>query len=238
MFKHILFDLDGTLLPMVQDEFVAMYMPSLAGRFVKWGLDPKALTGMIWKGVGAMVMNDGSHTNEEVFWNCFEKLTEIPRSEVEGDMLDFYNNEFNEAIASTRPTETAGKIISGLKKGGVKVYLATNPIFPRCATMNRIRWAGLNAEDFEVITTYEDYHFSKPNVKYFKEIMEQFGLNPKECLMAGNDVEEDLSIRDLGVKTYLVTDTMENKKNLPIHSDYQGTLEELYDFLVSKGCIG
>ena len=28
--KHILFDLDGTLLPMVQDEFVRFYMPLLA----------------------------------------------------------------------------------------------------------------------------------------------------------------------------------------------------------------
>lgn len=238
MFKHILFDLDGTLLPMVQDEFVAMYMPRLARRFVKWGLEPEVLTGIIWKGVGAMVMNDGGRTNEEAFWSCFEQLTKISRGEIEGEMLDFYNNEFNEAIASTRPTEMAGKIISGLKKGGVKVYLATNPIFPRCATMNRIRWAGLDAEDFEVITTYEDYHFSKPNVKYFKEIMDQFGLNPQECLMAGNDVEEDLSIRELGVKTYLVTDTMENKKNLPINSDYQGSLEQLYDFLASEGCIG
>lgn len=234
MFKHILFDLDGTLLPMVQDEFVAMYMPRLAGRFVKYGVAPETLVKTIWKGVGAMVMNDGSQTNEEAFWSCFEQVTGIPRSEVEGETLDFYNNEFNEAITSTRPTETAGKIIAGLKEGGVKTYLATNPIFPRCATMNRIRWAGLNAEDFEVITTYEDYHYSKPNVKYFQEIMDEFGLNPQECLMVGNDVEEDLVIRKLGVKTYLVTDTMENKKNLPIESDYQGTLDELYDFLVNE----
>lgn len=237
MFKHILFDLDGTLLPMVQDEFVAMYMPRLAKRFMKLGLEPEALIKTIWKGVGAMVTGDGSRTNEEVFWDCFEKLTGIPRSKVEADTLDFYDNEFNEAIASTSPTETAGKIIAGLKDNGVRVYLATNPMFPRCATLNRIRWAGLNAEDFEVITTYEDYHYTKPNVNYFKELMERFGLKPEECLMVGNDVEEDLPIRELGVKTYLVTDTMENKKNLPINSDYQGTMDELYDFLVEEGYI-
>ena len=46
--------------------------------------------------------------------------------------------------------------------------------------MNRIRWAGIDAEDFEVITTYETYHYCKPNPKYFQEVMEEFGLNPKE----------------------------------------------------------
>lgn len=49
--------------------------------------------------------------------------------------------------------------------------------------------------------------------------------------MVGNDVGEDLSIRTLGVKTYLVTDTMENKKNLPIESEYTGTLDELLQFV-------
>lgn len=34
--KHILFDLDGTLLPMVQDEFVRFYMP-LAKAYLKKG---------------------------------------------------------------------------------------------------------------------------------------------------------------------------------------------------------
>lgn len=49
--------------------------------------------------------------------------------------------------------------------------------------------------------------------------------------MVGNDVEEDLVIRDLGVKAYLVTDTMENKKELSIRTDYMGSLKDLVDFI-------
>ena len=78
--------------------------------------------------------------------------------------------------------------------------------------MNRIKWAGLDAEDFELITTYEDNCYCKPNVDYYRTILEQFHLRPEECLMVGNDVEEDLAIRKLGVKTFLVTDTKENKR--------------------------
>ena len=32
--RHILFDLDGTLLPMNQDEFVTFYMPLLAKKYI------------------------------------------------------------------------------------------------------------------------------------------------------------------------------------------------------------
>ena len=71
----------------------------------------------------------------------------------------------------------------------------------------------------------------KPNPEYFRQILEQFKLDPSECLMVGNDVVEDLAIRTLGVPVFLVTDTMENKKNLPIDSEYQGSMEELLEFV-------
>ena len=67
--------------------------------------------------------------------------------------------------------------------------------------------------------------------RYFRRILEQFDLDPAECLMVGNDVEEDLAIRALGVKTFLLTDTMENRKNLPIETDYSGSMEELFAFV-------
>ena len=57
--KHILFDLDGTLLPMVQDEFVKFYMPLLAKSYTDAGvsIDPKKFIGAVWAGYEAMVKN-------------------------------------------------------------------------------------------------------------------------------------------------------------------------------------
>ena len=211
--RHILFDLDGTLLPMNQDEFVTFYMPLLAKKYISEGIsfDPKAFIASVWKGYGAMVNNDGS---------CTKRIA-----------LDFYANEFNQAIAVTQPNSLSDKVVKKAKEKGIRTYLATNPVFPKVATMNRIKWAGLDAEDFELITTYEDNCYCKPNVDYYRTILEQFHLRPEECLMVGNDVEEDLAIRKLGVKTFLVTDTKENKKDLPIESDYQGSMEELFAFV-------
>ena len=205
--RHILFDLDGTLLPMNQDEFVTFYMPLLAKKYISEGIsfDPKAFIASVWKGYGAMVNNDGSCTNREAFWQYMDELL---------------------------PTDSEN-VVKKAKEKGIRTYLATNPVFPKVATMNRIKWAGLDAEDFELITTYEDNCYCKPNVDYYRTILEQFHLRPEECLMVGNDVEEDLAIRKLGVKTFLVTDTKENKKDLPIESDYQGSMEELFAFVES-----
>ena len=238
LIKHILFDLDGTLLPMNQDEFVNFYMPLLAKAYITGGVkvDPKEFIRAIWKGYNAMVQNDGTCTNYEVFWNSMDSLLPVEREKSEQLALAYYSGEFNQAIAATSPNPMADKIIKTAKEKGIYVYLATNPVFPRAATMNRIRWAGLDAEDFRIITTYEDNSFCKPNVKYFKTILDQFGLKPEECLMVGNDVEDDLAIRQLGVRTFLITDTMENKKNLPIETDYRGTMEELLEFVNGLEC--
>ncbi|MEI3219255.1 MAG: HAD family hydrolase [Lachnoclostridium sp.] len=229
--KHILFDLDGTLLPMKQDEFVEYYLPILAKRFVGRGVDAKAFIGYIWKGFAAMVANDGRCTNEEVFWKCFLEKMPISHEEMVKDTIDFYSGDFNQAIASTQPSPVSGEIIRTAKEKGIQVYLATNPVFPRVATVSRIHWAGLDPEDFRIITTYENCSYCKPNVKYYEMILKQFDLNPEECLMVGNDAEDDLAIGKLGVKTFLVTDCLENKKNLPLTADYTGSLGDCLAFV-------
>lgn len=229
--EHFLFDLDGTLLPMDQEVFVKFYMPMLAARFKDRGVPQEKLIGAVWNGVGSMVMNDGSRTNEDAFWDCFSRELSIERADVEDEVLDFYGNEFNRAIQSTRPDPAADRIIKYLKGKGKKIYLATNPIFPRCATLNRIRWAGLSAEDFEEITTYETCRYSKPNVGYYQEILDRQGLKAEECLMIGNDKREDLAAGKLGIRTYLVTECLEHAEE-PGSPDYEGkNLEQLYEDL-------
>ena len=71
MIKTILFDLDGTLLPMDQDVFVKSYFGRLAKKAAPYGYETGRLVSVIWKGTEAMVKNDGSALNEEVFWEVF-----------------------------------------------------------------------------------------------------------------------------------------------------------------------
>lgn len=143
--RHILFDLDGTLLPMVQEEFVRFYMPLLAKSYISRGvaLDPKSFISSVWAGYEAMVKNDGMRTNREAFWTHIQDKLPISPERSEEIALDFYENDFNQAKCTARPTPLSDQIVKAAKRKGLEVYLATNPVFPRCATMNRIRWAGL-----------------------------------------------------------------------------------------------
>ena len=72
--KTVLFDLDGTLLPMDQDEFIKAYMGRLAKYMMPYGYDPEKLVKGLWMGTGAMVKNDGSVNNFSRFWEVFEKI--------------------------------------------------------------------------------------------------------------------------------------------------------------------
>lgn len=233
MIRTILFDLDGTLLPMDQDVFIESYFRRLTVKFKPKGYEPKALMDGVWAGTAAMVANDGSSTNEEVFWRRFASVAgdrvmeDIPLFE------EYYAKEFQEVRQDCGFHPKAKTLMEGLKEKGFRLILATNPLFPKIATHSRIRWAGLEPEDFEYITTYENSHYSKPNLKYYEEILERIGCSAKECLMVGNDVEEDMAARALGMKVFLLTDCLINKKKEDISQFPNGGFDELKQFAES-----
>ena len=109
--------------------------------------------------------------------------------------------------------------------------LATNPIFPAAATESRIEWAGLDKNDFLLYTTYENSHYCKPNPKYYEEILERLHMNAEECLMVGNDVNEDMVAETLGMKVFLLTDCLLNKDNKDISAYPHGGFPELLSFV-------
>ena len=67
MIDTILFDLDGTLLPMDNDIFTKGYFKGLAAELIPFGYDAKPLVDAVWHGTAAMVKNDGSRPNCEAF---------------------------------------------------------------------------------------------------------------------------------------------------------------------------
>ena len=151
--------------------------------------------------------------------------------EDEDIFLEFYKNEFQSVADVCGYDKMAAEIIALVKEKGLRPILATNPLFPQIATASRIRWAGMQPEDFELFTTFEDYSYCKPNLNYYLEIMEKTGLAPEECVMVGNDVGEDMIAENLGMKVFLLTDCLINKKNADITAYPQGGFEELAAFI-------
>ena len=227
----VLFDLDGNLLPMEQDEFVKYYFGLLAKKIAPLGYDPKTLAGNIWAGTAAMVKNDGSCTNEEAFWKKFATIYGEDVRKDEPVFREFYENEFSGAKAACGFNPKASETIHALKAKGLRLVLATNPIFPAVATENRIRWAGLTPADFELYTTYENSCHCKPNPDYYRDILTQIGADPAECLMVGNDAVEDVAAGQLGMKVFLLTDCLINKDGKDISAYPQGSFDELMAYI-------
>jgi FMN phosphatase YigB (HAD superfamily) len=118
-----------------------------------------------------------------------------------------------------------------LKSKGYKLVIATNPLFPLKAILHRINWAGLDPDDFIYISSYEKNHYCKPQVKFYEEVLNGIGRKPEECMMVGNDVQEDLISGSLGVKTFLIKDYLLHRTNEPIKTDYSGSYEDFYQFV-------
>ena len=231
MIKVVLFDLDGTLLPMDQDVFVKTYFGLLAKKLAPLGYESNKLIEAIWIGTKAMIKNNGNKTNEEVFW---DKFSEIYGDQVKKDVAyfdEYYKIDFDKVQSACGYNAKSKWIVDEVKKIGFRVALATNPIFPSIATEKRIKWAGLNSTDFELFTTYENSSFCKPNTKYYEYILTKLNVQPSECLMVGNDVSEDMVASQLGIKVFLLTDCLINKEHKDISLIPQGNFDDLMNYI-------
>lgn len=229
--KTVLFDLDGTLLPMEQEVFVKDYIGRMAQFMAPHGYDPSTLVKALWKGTGAMVKNDGRAKNEDVFWQVFNDDLGVDARKDEALFESFYATEFQKSRAVCGFDASAAEVIRELKGMGCRVVLATNPLFPAIATQSRIRWAGLEPEDFELVTTYENSRFCKPNPDYYREILGKLNLDSADCLMVGNDVVEDMVAGTLGMQVFLLTDCLINRENRDISQFPNGSFPELQYFI-------
>ena len=235
MIDTVLFDLDGTLLPMNQEEFLHAYMGLLAKFMAPYGYDGKHLIRSVWNGTGAMVQNDGSMTNEEAFWKRFGASFGADARKDEPLFQEFYASDFAHARTACGFAAEADEVIKLLKERGATVALATNPLFPAIATRQRIRWAGLEYEDFALVTTYEDCCFCKPNPAYYREVLGKLGKKPEQCIMVGNDVDEDmLPAKALGMKVFLLEDCVINKSGTDLTEIPHGGFGKLKEFLLEN----
>ncbi|WP_319757519.1 HAD family hydrolase [uncultured Sphaerochaeta sp.] len=227
----ILFDLDGTLLPLDQDQFIQDYFSRFVIKGQELGYSPELLLTALQRGITTMVLNDGSLSNKERFDRVFEESSGINAAEFNERFAPFYHHEFDLLRRHASPSPFAREIVQEVKRKGYTVVLATNPLFPWQGTEARLGWAYLASSQFSLVTTYEDFHYAKPNLDYYRQILQLLGKEASSCLMVGNDVEEDMVARELGMEVYLVTDYLINNKNKDISGYRTGSLQELATFI-------
>lgn len=227
--KTVLFDLDGTLLPMDMDNFTKIYFQQL-GIYFQDLIDPKRLGKTIWASTEIMVKNLENKTNEEVFMEDFEKRIDGDLNVYQDRFDTFYDTAFLQAKSAVFENPYMKKSVALLQEKGYELVVATNPLFPLKAIQHRIEWAGFKPENFSYITHYEKNHYCKPQIQYYEEILKDIKRLPEECMMVGNDVQEDLVAGKLGIKTFLIKDYILHRTEDKIPADYIGSYEEFYKF--------
>jgi hypothetical protein len=85
------------------------------------------------------------------------------------------------------------------------MVIATNPLFPQTATRQRIEWAGLDPDEFILFTSYDDFHFTKPQLAYYAEVLGRLGWPEQPIVMIGDDLTDDLFPMDtIGAETFWI----------------------------------
>ena len=229
-YQAILFDLDGTLLPMDNDRFTKGYFKLLTKAASVHGYTYETLIPAMWKGVSAMVKNDRSKLNKDAFWDAFAEIfgedvySHIPTFDA------FYSADLHKTKELTEPNPLAKEAVRLAHEKAEKVVLATNPLFPEAAIKARLSFIGLELSDFDLVTTYDNFGSCKPNPLYYAEIAEKMGVDAKASLMIGNNAEEDIeAAQAAGLSTYLVTDCLIAKEEMP--ETPSGSFAELVEFL-------
>ncbi len=228
-YEAIFFDLDGTLIGLNADEFVPAYLDRI-GRWVSTRMDPGPFLRRLGASTEAMLQSDDpERTNEEVFLEHF--LPGMPGLDRDGalELFDrFYEEEFPGLRRFCRPLGGASDVVKTLRESGLLLVLATNPVFPRTAIEQRVRWGGLDPEDFDHITSYENSRHCKPSLQYYRDLVQLLGISPGRALMVGNDPWEDMVAGQAGVDTFLVDGYVVRRPcEVAFTPTYRGSLEEV-----------
>lgn len=201
----ILFDLDGTLLRVQMAEFIPRYIEGLA-EHCREHVKPKKFARAMLGAIRGLIRDngDGRMTNEQRVYSVLQQQLSIPESALRTSFQRYAVEQLDSLQDLVRPIPLARKILDECQRRGVTLVLATNPVFPEFMIQARLRWGKLDDIPFHHLTSFENSCYCKPHSGYFRDIVELLRLDPKRCLMVGNDTGQDLSAAAIGMKTFLV----------------------------------
>lgn len=233
MVKTVLLDLDGTLLDINMDYFIPYYLKSLGSKAQAAGLgEAQSFVQRVLEATDAMIHDlNPDLTNEDAFKQKFFRDELYDQERALGFFDHFYTREFAHLAGYCQPFAAARGIVEQVFSLGMPVVIATNAVFPVAAIEERLRWAHVADFPYAFLTHYRNMHFCKPYPEYYLEIAAKLKVAPEECLMIGNDVEEDLVAGTVGMQTFLLEELVLNRNSSSLLPDFQGKFPELSQFL-------
>jgi FMN phosphatase YigB (HAD superfamily) len=229
--KAVLFDLDGTLLDVEMAEFIPAYVQGLASHFTDLA-EPDRFADTVLAATFALIRDDSVRaSNEALFLEAMHRRLGIEAVEFVRRLDAFVEDGLGELAPMVRASPAARDILQLCFDRGLRVVIATNPVFPRPVIDARLQWGDLHDFDYSLVTSYENTRLCKPHPGYFHDILAQFNLDPEQCLMVGNDTEHDLAAGQVGIPTFLVETWMIDRLDGVFQSDMRGDHDGLLEFL-------
>jgi len=239
MIEAVLFDLDDTLLSNPMTRFLARYF-ALLGQYVGRQMDRRLFQEALLTSTQAMIANTNpSILNKDTFWASFQAQTGKIRGDFEPFIAAFYRDEFSRLQPETQRRPAAAALVRACFDMGLKVVIATNPVFPQQAIEQRLAWAGVPVDEypFSLVTTYDNMHACKPHAAYYQEILTRIACQPEAALMVGDDWRNDITpAASLGLYTYWIATDEATLPDAAVSVSGRGTLDELYH-LVKSGWL-
>lgn len=201
----LLLDLDDTLLDTNLDAFMPAYFQALSQHLANQTV-PEVMLRALLASVNLMnESEDPTRTLEEIFDADFYAKLGASKHDLIHIIEEFYDNVFPQLGEHTRPRPDAVPFVEWAFARGQRIAIATDPLFPRKATYHRLRWAGFEPERFELVSTFEHFHFTKTHPAYYAEVLGRLGWPDGPILMVGNDITRDLlPAHRLGLKTFFI----------------------------------
>lgn len=228
----ILIDLDDTLLTNDIDGFQKAYFKLLAEALTPWA-PPTTMMAAMMAAVKAMVEKTiPALTMEEQFDQEFYPRLGAAKADLSKTIDHFYSNIYPQLRSLTSPRPEAVNLIKAAFRRGWNVAVATNPMFPKTAVVQRLEWAQLSPAEypFSMITSFETSHFCKPHPAYYAEILGMLSWPENPVVMIGDSLEADiLPAEKIGLPTFWLHDhqVVEGRNSL----SRSGMLEEILPWL-------
>jgi len=224
MVRAVLFDLDDTLLRTHTDAFLGHYFAAL-GEYLRDVAEPKQMQRWIMQATqGLLEREHPNETNADVFGAEFEKVSGLSMLALWPRFWRFYCDVFPTLGDTVEPMPGAREAVLEAQQAGLKVVVATNPLFPTVAIRSRLAWAGLADIDFDLITALDNMHSAKPQPAYYREVAATIAVPEAACLMVGNDPAYDIEpAKAAGLWTYFLVEPGGSTAGEP---DAAGTMAE------------
>ena len=201
----LLIDLDDTLLLNPMETFIPAYLKKLSEHLSNY-VEPSAVVQQLLWATAQMAQNKRPDcTLKEIFDSLFYPSLNIKQEDVKEAIDEFYREIFPSLKQLTRPRPGAVEFIEEAVDRGYTIAIATNPLFPKTAITQRMKWAELPDDGFPftIVPSYETFHYAKPDPAYLAELMAKIGWPDGSVVMVGNDATSDIPAAiGLGVDAY------------------------------------